>query len=267
MDANFLDPIPVLVLYLGLFVLFLVAVELGYWLGDRRQRSTEYEDEGRSTQAGIVLGAMLGLSSFMLGFTFSMAGGQFDSRRALLIDDINAIGTAFLRTATLPEPHRASHRRLFADYVERRATLFDDAPAAQLERSERIQSDLFTDAAARAREAPTPVLAIYVQALNEMIDVHGKRVYVEYFVRIPDMVFLTLAVLSVITLTLAGYLLGLRQKRWGLPTALMIFAYATVFLIVVDLDRPTRGLFVVSGEPMLELRDEIRESVASDEAR
>ena len=73
--------------------------------------------------------------------------------------------------------------------------------------------------------------------------------------------------LSLITLTLAGYLLGLRQKRWGLPTALMIFSYATVFLIVVDLDRPTHGLFVVSGEPMLELREDIRESMVSDEAR
>ena len=77
----------------------------------RRQRSTEHEDESRSTLAGIVLGAMLGLSSFMLGFTFSMAGGQFDARRELLIDDINAIGTAFLRTAVLPELHRASSRQ------------------------------------------------------------------------------------------------------------------------------------------------------------
>ncbi len=267
MNANFLDPIPVLVLYAGLLVLFLAAVEFGYLLGDRRQRSTEYEDEGRSTQAGIVLGAMLGLSSFMLGFTFSMAGGQFDDRRKLLIDDINAIGTAFLRTATLPEPHRSTSRQRFADYVERRATLFDEAVAGQLEHSERVQGELFSNATALAREQPTPVVALYVQALNEMIDLHGKRVYVEFFVRIPDMVFVTLAVLSLITLVLAGYLLGLKQRRWGLPTALMIFSYATVFLIVVDLDRPAKGLFVVSGQPMLELRDEIRASVASDAAR
>ncbi len=103
-----------------------------------------------------------------------------------------------------------------------------------------------------------------VHALNQMIDVHGKRVYVEYFVRIPDMVLLTLAVLSVLTHLLAGYLLGLRQRRWGIPTALMIFTYATVFSIVTDLDRPARGLFFVHPEPMLELRDTVRESVAAD---
>lgn len=267
MNAHFLDAIPVFVLYLILLVLFLGAVEIGYLLGDRRQRSTEGSDEGRSTQAGIVLGAMLGLTSFMLGFTFAQAGGQFDDRRQLLIQDMNAIGTAFLRTAVLPEPQHSRSRQLFVDYVERRATLFDDAPAEQLARSERIQRDLFSDATELARERPTPILSIYIQALNHMIDIHGERVYVEYFVRIPDMVFVTLAVLTTLTLTLAGYLLGMRQRRWGLPTALMIFTYATVFLIVTDLDRPARGLFFVRAEPMLELRDQVRESVLADGAR
>ena len=68
-----------------------------------------------------------------------------------------------------------------------------------------------------------PIVSIYAQALSEVIDVHSKRLYVEHFMRTPDMVFFMLAVLSVFTVVLTGYLLGLRQKRWGLPTALMIF--------------------------------------------
>ncbi len=264
MDANFLDPVPVWALYLGLAVLFLVSVEAGYLLGDRRQRRTEYQDEGRSAQAGVVLGAMLGLSGFLLGFTFSLAGGQFDARRALLIDDTNAIGTAFLRAAMLPEPYRSNGRRLFADYVDGRARLFDKGREDELLKSARIQGDLWNQATELARETADPIVSIYVQALNEMIDVHSKRVYVEHFRRTPDMVFFVLAVLSVLTMALTGYLLGLRQRRWGLPTALMIFTYATVFLIVLDLDRPARGLFYVRPDPMIDLRQEIQQAVAED---
>ena len=264
MDANFLDPVPIGVLYVGLIILFLVSVELGYKLGDRRQRLTDYNDEGRSAQAGVVLGAMLGLSGFLLGFTFSLAGGQFDSRRELLIQDTNAIGTAFLRADMLPEPYRTDSRRLYADYVDGRATLFDRVRADELEQSTQIQDELWGNATRLAREAANPVVSIYVQALNDMIDVHGERVYVEYFRRTPDLVFFMLAVLSVLTMVLTGYLLGLRQKRWGLPTALMIFTYATVFLIVLDLDRPARGLFYVRPGPMLDLQQVINESVGRE---
>ncbi|MBU0943949.1 MAG: hypothetical protein KJ804_00405 [Proteobacteria bacterium] len=65
-------------------------------------------DEGRSAQAGIVLGALLTVASLMLAFTFSMAGGQFNARRELVIEDINAIGTAFLRAEQMPEPQRST---------------------------------------------------------------------------------------------------------------------------------------------------------------
>jgi len=102
MSAQFLDFVPAWLLCLLLVCLFWAAVELGYKLGDRRQRATAYVDEGRSAQAGIVLGALLTVASLMLAFTFSMAGGQFDARRTLLIEDVNAIGTAFLRAEHLP---------------------------------------------------------------------------------------------------------------------------------------------------------------------
>ncbi len=62
----------------------------------------------------------------------------------------------------------------------------------------------------------------YVQSLNELIDLHGKRVNVETWVRIPDMVFITLALLTLLMMTLTGYLLGLRERRYGFPTVVMI---------------------------------------------
>ena len=258
MPTHFFDPIPLWGLYAGLIVSFIVAVELGYLLGDRRQKGTDYVDEGRTAQSGVVLGAMLTLSGFLLGFTFSMAGGQFDNRRAMMIEDTNAVGTAFLRAAQIPEPYRSSSRTLFGDYVEQRAALFDYAPEAQFAHSEQVQAKLWAQATELARSQPTPIVAIYVQSLNEMIDLHSKRVYIELFMRIPDAVIATLSVLSLLTMALTGYLLGLRGRRWGLPTAVMIVTYASVFVIVVDLDRPVRGFFSVDNTPMTELSVDIQ---------
>ena len=258
MPIHFFDAFPIPILYLGLIGLFAIAVEVGYLLGDRRQKNTDYVDESRTAQSGVVLGAMLTLSGFLLGFTFSMAGGQFDDRRAMVIDDSNAIGTAFLRAGQLPEPQRSTSLRLFSDYIDNRATLFEDAAGEQLLRSDSIQNRLWDEASAVATSKPTPIVSIYVQALNQMIDIHSKRVYIELYMRIPDAVIATLAALSTLTMALTGYLLGLRGKRWGLPTVLMIVTYATVFVIVVDLDRPTRGLFSVDNTPILELKERIQ---------
>ncbi len=263
MSAHFLDIVPIWVLYLGLGLVFWAAVEGGYFLGERWQRSTEHADEGRSAQAGIVLGAMLGLAGFMLGFTYSMAGSQFDSRRQLVIDDVNAIGTAFLRTEHLPEPQRTTSRKLFSEYVARRDTLFLGSRETQLQRAEQLQQQLWAEATTVARQSPTPVTAIYIQSLNELIDLHSKRVYVEAWVRIPDMVIATLALLSILMMILTGYLLGLRERRYGFPTAVMIFTYATVFLMVIDLDRPAQGLFYVDQAPMAELRATIQGEMTS----
>ena len=264
MTVHFLDGIPIWVICPGLLLLFVGAVEGGYILGQRRQRRTEYVDEGRSAQAGIVLGALLGLAGFLLAFTYSMAGSQFDSRRQLVIDDVNAIGTAFLRTHQLPEPQRTASRKLFLDYVTKRDTLFAEAREERLAHAEEVQQRLWAEATAVALEAPTPVTSIYIQSLNEMIDLHGKRVYVESWVRIPDMVFATLILLSFLMMILTGYLLGLRERRYGFPTVVMIFTYATVFLLVIDLDRPVQGLFHVDQAPMAELQASIEREMRLD---
>ncbi len=263
MRTHFLDPVPVWGICLGIVLVSWAAVELGYVLGERRQRSTEYVDEGRSAQAGIVLGAMLGLAGFLLAFTYSMAGSQFDSRRQLVIDDVNAIGTAFLRAQQLPEPHGAVSRELLLEYVTRRDKLFAEALEVNLARAEEIHRELWAEASAVARETPTPVTALYIQSLNEVIDLHGKRVNVETWVRIPDMVIVTLVLLTFLMMILTGYLLGLRERRYGFPTVVMIVTYAVVFVLVIDLDRPVRGLFHVDQAPMVDLGASIQEEMGA----
>ena len=94
-----LDGLPLWGLFLTIVVLVLAAIEGGYRLGSYRHRQ-----EGREKEApvGAMVGATLGLLAFMLAFTFGMAASRFDTRKQLVLDEANAIGTTYLRTAMLP---------------------------------------------------------------------------------------------------------------------------------------------------------------------
>jgi len=247
-----LDQIPLWALYATIILLFFLSVECGLLLG-RSRTNLEAVTEGMTAQTATVLGALLALNGFLLAFTFSMAGGQFDSRRRLVIQDVNAIATTFLYTDQLPEPQRSNSRLLLGEYLDDRHLLLTSSRPELLANSESLHDRLWAEASAVAQDDRTPVLAIYLQSLNQMIDVHGERAHIEDWVRIPGMVIVTLAFLSLVSMTLTGYLLALRNRRYRIPTALMVLSYATVFLLVIDLDRPVQGLFSVSQDPIIEL--------------
>jgi len=95
-----LDAFPLGALFLTILVLVLAAIEGGYRLGRYRHSQSDREKEA---PVGAMVGATLGLLAFMLAFTFGMAASRFDTRRQLVLDEANAIGTTYLRTAMLPE--------------------------------------------------------------------------------------------------------------------------------------------------------------------
>ena len=256
MSQQLLDGIPLWGVYLAIIALFFVSVEAGLLLG--KWRSPQAITEGLTAQTVTVLGALLSLNGFLLGFTFSNAGSQFDVRRNLVIQDANAIGTAFLLTETLPEPQRSNSRRLLGEYLGRRHLIRTESRPEIIALSESLHNRLWAEASVVAQDDRTPIIATYLNSLGRIIDIHAERANTEEWVRIPGMIFLTLAFLSVLSMTMTGFLLALRKRRYGIPTALMVIAYATTFLLVIDLDRPVHGLFSVSHNMMVELRDDIQ---------
>src|SRR5262245_15814690 len=102
--------------WLGITVgLILLTVEAGFRAGRWRRQHAEREGE---TPVSAIVAALLGLLAFLLAFTFGMAASRFDTRRELVLDEANAIGTTYLRAALLPEPHRKETRTLLRDYVD-----------------------------------------------------------------------------------------------------------------------------------------------------
>jgi hypothetical protein len=104
-----------------IFTLFLCAIEIGFRLG-RREKSKD--NELTKSQINMLPAASLGLLALLLGFTFSMALARFDTRKQLVLDEVNAIGTTYLRAQLLPEPARKEVSDFFRRYVDVRLELY-----------------------------------------------------------------------------------------------------------------------------------------------
>src|SRR5688500_15183798 len=104
----------------GLLLGLLAAVEAGYWIGRRRVAAAQDGAPGGGGQVGAIQGAMLGLLGLLLGFSFAGAASRFIERQDLIVQEANAIGTAYLRADVIPEPHASELRQGLADYVAHR---------------------------------------------------------------------------------------------------------------------------------------------------
>ena len=227
-----------------------VASELGRLLGKRE------ESRDRANVATLEA-AVLGLLALMIGFTFAMALSRFDGRRDGVLSEANAIGTTALRARLLPAPHDAEVLKLLQEYVQVRLDITQHIPtAAQLDaaikRSNALQEELWqqamTVAASDKEVVPT---GLFIQALNEMIDNHEKRM-TALRNRVPNSVLLALYGVATISSAFAGYASGLGARPSRLPIYVMILLVAGVILLIQDLDRPGTGFITVSQQPMVD---------------
>jgi hypothetical protein len=115
---------------------------------------------------------------------------------------------------------------------------------------------MLVEGIATANMDPTPVVATFVNSLNNMIDIHEIRTNLRW-ARVPPMIFLALIFMSVLAMILLGYQRGLIDRVSLLSIVLLVVIYITVFIIVIDLDRHTDGIFTVSQQPMIELSDSL----------
>jgi hypothetical protein len=243
-------------IFLVIAASLLVAFEVGFRIGRWWQRHTPEEKEGPT---GMLVGSLLALMAFLLAVTMSMASDRFDSRRALVLDEANAIGTTYLRAGYLPEPQSTEARTLLREYVGLRINVADDATrAAHFKRSTEIQNQLWGSAEGLARQQPdSDVLALYIDALNGMIDLHEERLTAIEYARVPSTILLTLFALAALSLGMVGYSAGLTRHRSALSATVLALVLASVLTLVVDLDRPRDGFLQVSQQPLIDLQEQL----------
>jgi len=247
-----LDALPLWGLFIIILLVALLSVEYGYRLG-RYRRSLHKEE--KEAPVGIMVGAILGLLAFVLAFTFGLAAGRFDIRRQVVLDEANAIGTAYLRAGMLPE-RGEQIRALLRDYVDTRLDAVRSGNIAEgIRRSEDIQEQAWKEAETVAEKNPNSiVVGLFIQSLNEMIDMHAKRMQASLRSRIPSAIWLGLFAVAILSLAAMGYLEGLPGSRRSLAVVAVAIAFSVVIELIADLDRPLEGVLKVSQQALIDVQ-------------
>ena len=231
--------------FAGICLATLVCLELGRRSG---RRALSVDEANRPAGLGTVETVAFGLLALLLAFTFSGAASRFDARRALVVEEANAIGTAWLRLDVLPAAAQPKLRDEFRRYVDSRIATYrriaetDFAAArAELDRSAALQNEIWADAAAACREAPSQATIVLYPALNAMIDITTTRTAATEM-HPPPIIYAVLGVISLVCSLLVGYEMGAspttsRVHIWGFALILAFTLY-----VILDFEFPRIGL-------------------------
>ena len=231
----------------------LAAAYAGRQLRIRSDRDRQNTGAGLASdgQEGYVVSGVLGLLALMLGFTLAMAVDRFEQRRVLVLEEANAIGTTYLRSQLLEEPHRSRLSQLLIDYTDNRIVLAtasrDDAPGL-LAKNDRLLTDLWAATSAafdtiKGLDFSSP----FLETMNKLIDLDAARKAAR-LAHVPTEVLVVLSFYIVVTGGVLGYVLT--GRRGQLAGAFLITLMTFSLGVIIDLERPTAGGILESQAPM-----------------
>jgi hypothetical protein len=219
--------------------------------GGTARRNTDYD--------GYIVSAVLGLLALLLGFTFSLAIGRFEERRALVISDANAISTAYLRVQLLGAPHRGRLSQLLAEYLDNKidlATTDYSEMKPLLAKDDALLTSIWAaTAAAFDSVKQTPFSNAFIDSMNKMIDLDASRRAARTS-PIPTEVFVVLLIYLIGAAGVLGYVLAGGRGLFAASFLLVLFSMS--LLLILDLDRPVSGLIREDQRPLELLRASIK---------
>jgi hypothetical protein len=245
----------------ALFVGVLVCLEIAWWISSARARAgAEAADEDTTP----VDGAVYGLLALLVAFTFSGAATRFDTKRQLIGQEANAVGTAYLRLDLLPDETRAPLQEKFRRYLDSRLLAYSklpDLPAfrAEIEHSVAIQGEIWRDAVAATRAPGGPRPFMILPPINDMIDITTTRL-VAMQTHPPAIVFWLLALMSLISALLVGRSLARRKKANLLHMLVYAMVMAGTVYVILDLEYPRAGLIRIDAadQTLVDLRNSMK---------
>jgi hypothetical protein len=255
-----LDSFSIGELYFGMLMILLISFETGYQI--TKYSSLTNEKQGFNFTSPMV-GGLLGMLAFVLAITFGMAAGQHNDRKQNVLNEANAIGTAYLRADLLSEPHQTTVKKLLKEYVDIRIDIIGKTDKniinKTLDRSEEINNLVWSEVSTAVKQDPLPYSGTIIESINEMIDINQIRITGAIYNRIPHTFWLIFLAISVLTMVTMGFQARISKARRLIAVIPLIIAFTTLTEVILDLDRPQEGMITVGQEAMINMQKSLKE--------
>jgi hypothetical protein len=245
---------PLLVLTLSLFVLWLSS-RLGIAFRERRRLEEEEHED-----FDLIVSATLTLLALIIGFSFSMAISRYDQRKHYEESEANAIGTEFVRADFLPAADASRVRALLRNYLDQRILFYttrNEQQRRQIDASTaQLQTQLWSAAQAPAAAQPTPLSALVVSGMNDVLNAQGYT-RAAWWNRIPIAAWSLMVAIAIFSNLLIGY--GARRARaHELLLLVLPLVVSIAFFLIADIDSPRGGVIRVHPQNLVSLAQSLR---------
>jgi len=240
-----------------------VTAFVGLWVSGttgvylRRRRSAL--EKGEQEYLDMILTLALTLLGLIIGFSFSMAVSRYDQRKNFEEAEANAIGTEYVRASLLPATDAARVRDLLRRYLDQRIVFYTTRDGRQLQEvvatTARLQNDLWTAVQAPAVAQPSPVSALAVAGMNDVLNSQGYT-QAAWWNRIPTAAWTLMVAIAISSNLLIGYKAVPTEEK-GVRPFLLHFLLPVIiaisFFLIADMDSPRRGVITVVPQNLLSL--------------
>lgn len=242
----------------SMFVGTLLVMAAAAWIGMRVRRIAPLDDDRRH-DFNLIVAATLTLLGLLIAFSFSMAASRYDQRKDFEEGEANAIGTAWLRCDLLAVEDRAKMRDMLRQYVGQRIQFYtasrDDLGRINADTA-RLQSELWARAVSATARNPTPVNALLVASINDVINAQGYTL-ASWRNRIPVSASVLMAMIAFLCNGLVGY--GARSTSIRTPLLLVLpLIVASAFMLINDMDAPRHGFVLITPKNLVSLQEVVK---------
>jgi hypothetical protein len=237
---------------LVVFVFSFVALCLSAFVGAFFRKKLRPMDDDERESFGVIQGAALTLLSLLIGFTFSMAINRYEQRKNYEEAEANAIGTEYFRADVLPASDAGRVRELLRGYLDQRVLFYTTHDARQLRQinadTAQLQSELWSAVRAPVGDEPTPVAALAMSGMNDVLNSQGYT-QAAWWNRIPFESWVLLAAIAIGCNLLIGY----GAHRTSILFTVLPLAVSVSFFLIADIDSPRGGVIRVQPQNLLSL--------------
>jgi hypothetical protein len=241
-----------------IFAMSLAAMWLATQFGVFFRKRVMPLEEGEQQDFDIVIPGTLTLLGLIIGFSFSVVTGRYDQRKNYEEAEANAIGTEYLRADLLPTPEAAKVRELLKKYLDERLLFYESRDSERLAKVDRdtaeLQNELWSAVRAASAAQPTPVVALAVAGMNDVLNSQGYT-QAAWWYRLPTAAWSLMFAIALFSTWLIGY----GSHRMGVAVFQVLPLVVSIsFLLISDIDSPRRGFIRVVPQNLISLSQSLQ---------